>query len=277
MKKVNGDHIREAKILLMDTECSPTLSWNYGQRETNAIRVEKPPVLLSVAWKWLGEKKTDCISIADTPLEDRFDCSLVVDKLWELFNEANVVIAHNIRFDVPLSNAFFLRYKKNPPSPYKTFCTLQTARRFFRVDNNKLDYLGELLGVGRKEKITNADTWYDVLFSDGKTRRQANELLKKYNRQDVDLLEQIYLKLRPFTHSHPNVALASGNMDCCPKCGASKGFRIRAYRYTGTQITGVQYSCDSCHSYVTRPLDKEERDALKEKGQFKSTFRNSTP
>ena len=273
MKEKNNFR-REAKICLIDLECSPTLSWNYGQYESNAVKVEKPPVLLSFAWKWLGEKETKCVCIADFSLEDRFDCSPVVDKLWEVFDEAQVIVTHNVRFDVPLANAFFLRSGKNPPSPYKTFCTLQTARRFFRVDNNKLNYLGELLGVGQKEKITNADTWYDVLFGSGRVRKEANRLLKKYNIQDVDLLEKIYYKLMPFSHSHPNVALLSGHMSCCPKCGASKGFRVRSYRKTGTQISGVQYSCDNCHSYITRPLEKEERDAFKEKDQLKSVFRN---
>lgn len=266
--------VRGGQQTLVVGNCSPTLSWNYGQYESNAVKVEKPPVLLSVAWKWLGDAKTECLTIADNPLEDRFDCSLVVDKLWHLLDEANIAIAHNINFDIKLATAFFLRQGLTPPSPYKTFCTLQAARRYFRTDNNKLDYLGELLGVGRKEKVTNADVWYDVLFGDGQLRKKQNKLLRKYNIQDVELLEKIYLKLRPWATNHPNLALLSGHTDCCPRCGCAKGFRIRAYRRTGTQINGIQYSCDNCHSYVTRKLDKEEREALESEGKLKTVFRN---
>lgn len=275
-RKTEFDFSRDAKVLLFDLECSPTLSWNYGQYESNAVKVEKPPVLLSVAWKWLGDTKTECLTIADKPLEDRFDCSLVVDKLWHLLDEANVAIAHNISFDIKLATAFFLRQGMTPPSPYRTFCTLQAARRYFRTDNNKLDYLGELLGVGRKEKITNADVWYDVLFGDGQLRKKQNQLLRKYNVQDVELLEKIYLKLRPFVYNHPNLALASGH-DVCPRCGRNEGFTLSKYRYTGMQVNAVQYQCKSCGSYVTRRLDKEEREELEAQGKLKSTFRNLCP
>ena len=180
--------VKGGQQVLVTGNCSPTLSWNYGQYESRAVKVEKPPVLLSVAWKWLGDTKTECLTIADNPLEDRFDCSLVVDKLWHLLDEANIVVAHNINFDIKLATAFFLRQGMTPPSPYKTFCTLQAARRYFRTDNNKLDYLGELLGVGRKEKVTNADVWYDVLFGDGQLRKKQNQLLRKYNIQDNSVL-----------------------------------------------------------------------------------------
>ena len=41
--------------------------------------------------------------------------------------------------------------------------------------------------------------------------------MKRYNKQDVVLLEKIYLKLRPWIRIHPDI-LKSGI--CCQKCGS---------------------------------------------------------
>lgn len=175
------DYRKDAKVLLCDLEVSPSLSWAYGQYQTNAIKVEKPPILLSFAWKWLGEDKVKSKSIVDMALPDKLDHTLLVKELWKLFDEANVIVTHNIAFDVKMANAFFLRCGLNPPSPYKTFCTLKTARKYFKLDNNRLDYLGNLLFGEGKTEITNADTWYGVLFGNDKERKRCNRLLKKYN------------------------------------------------------------------------------------------------
>ncbi len=271
MKK---DYRKEAKVLLIDLEVSPTLSWNYGQYQTNAIRTEKPPTLLSFAWKWLGEKQTHCLTLADCPLVDRTDHTLLVKKLWELFDEAETIVTHNINFDIKMANAFFLRVGLLPPKPYKTFCTLQTARRFFKLDNNKLDYLGKMLVGDSKTAITHADVWYDLMFTDGKRRKKASNLMKLYNIQDVDLLEKIYNRLLPYATNHPNMALMAGIDYLCPRCGFESEFKVKSYRKTAGQVNAIQYQCKHCGGYVTRPLTKEERETLNEQGAYKARFRN---
>ena len=107
-----------------------------------------------------------------------------------------------------------------------------------------------------------------------KERKQASKTMSDYNKNDVVLLENVYLKLRPWATNHPNMALISGHMEACPRCGCNEGFTISKFRYTGSQLSGVQYQCKHCGSYVTRPLDKEEREALKSEGKLKSEFRN---
>lgn len=278
MKKANGEHISEAKVLLYDLEVSPRLGYYYGAYEVTPIKEVRPPILLSVAWKWLGEKQTHCLTLYDRQMPDPYNDKLLVNELWNLLDEARVVLGHNSkRFDDKMSNYFFIKHNMTPPSPYKEFDTLQAAKKYFKFDDNRLDYLGRLLVGEGKTEVTYRDVWEDLLEGNKKEKKVASELMARYNKNDVEVLEKIYLKIRPFAYNHPNIALASGHMECCPRCGASKGFRIRAYRSTGVQITGVQYSCDNCHSYVTRPLDKEERVALSEKDQLKAMFRNTTP
>lgn len=274
MKK---DYSRDAKVLFLDLEVSPTLSWNYGQYKTNALKVEKPPILISFAWKWLGDKeKPKCLTILDRPLVDRLNHNELVKELWRLMDEAEVVVAHNCQFDIKMANAFFLRAGLEPPSWYKPFCTLKTAKKYFRLDNNKLDYLGGLLCGEHKTDTTHADVWFDILFSDGKKQRLANKLLKEYNIQDVVLLEKIYNKLLPFADNHPNMALASGREDVCPRCGRYADFRVKAYRKTGVQVNAIQYQCSACRGYVTRKLTKEEKEELAFHGRLTSEYRNIT-
>lgn len=274
---MNKDYRRRAKVLLVDIEVSPSLSWNYGQYQTNAIAVEKPPVLLSFAWKWLGDKgEPKCLTILDRPLVDRFDHTLLVKELWKLMDEAEVVVAHNINFDIKMANAFFLRCGMNPPSWYKPFCTLKTAKKYFKLDNNKLDYLGKLLGVGQKTATTHADVWYDMLFGNKKEQKVANKLMKSYNVQDVSLLEKIYNRLLPFADNHPNMALAAGIDYICPRCGHESDFVLSKYRKTGTQVNAIQVKCKHCNGYVTRRLTNEERQELEDTGSYKAIFRNIT-
>lgn len=269
--KHSQNYLKEAKILHFDIEVSPTLGYTYGQYQTNMIKVERPPVLLSFSWKWANEKEVHCLTLHDRRMPDKTDDSWLVKELWNLLDQANIVVAHNTNFDLKMANAFFLRHNLGLPSFYQPFCTLKTARRFFKLDNNKLDYIGQLLRVGRKTATTHADVWYDCLINDDP---KAWKKMATYNNMDVLLLERIYKKLLPFANNHPNVALAAGKPHICPRCGHESSFKIKAYRRTGTQVNAIQYQCNICKSYVTRKLDKEERLELDFHGKLNTTFRN---
>lgn len=277
MKKTSQpkkDFRKGAKVLLIDLEVSPTLMWAYGQYETHSVKVMHPPILLSVAWKWLGESKTHCETLYDDKTPDKWDDSMLVRQLWHLMDDCNIFVSHNVKFDEKMANAFFLRHGMPRPSWYKTFCTLQTARRFFKLDNNKLDYLGKLLCGEGKTESTYADCWEDLLYGDEKRQKNASEVMKKYNKQDVDLLEKIYNKLLPFADNHPNMALAVGRPEICPRCGFRSTFKIKAYRKTQNSINAVQYQCRHCKAYVTRKLTKDERDNLDFHNLRQSEYRN---
>ena len=183
--------------------------------------------------------------------------------------------SHNCkRFDEKMANAFFLRHGMNPPSPYQSFDTLQTARKYFRFDNNKLDYLGKLLIGEGKTDVTYGDCWDKMLHGSLKEKRKYAHLMDVYCRRDVEVLENVYYKLLPWATNHPNVALAAGVDFICPRCGNDAKFRAKSYRRTGAQLNAIQYECLKCHGYVTRQLTKEEREEMDEYGVRKSIYRN---
>lgn len=275
MKK-KTDFRRDAKMLAIDLEVSPNLGWFYGQYDTTPLKIEQPPILLAVSWKWLGDKgKAQGKIITDYKQMGAYDDYGIVKELWKLLDEAQIVYAHNgDRFDLKMANAFFIRHNMMPPSPIKSFDTLKTAKRYFKFDNNKLDYLGKLLCGAGKTEITYGACWDKLLHGTSREKKKYGELMRRYCNNDVDLLEKVYMRLLPWATNHPNMALYAEQDLICPRCGNSSDFSPKSYRRTGTQVNAIQYRCKHCGGYVTRKLEKEERDLLKEEGKLSSVFRN---
>ncbi len=192
---------------------------------------------------WYGdglEKTIHHERITQKELKNWSDKGLAL-KLRDLFNEADIVIAHNAnRFDNKVAVAAFLRNGLTPASPYKTIDTLAVARSVARFNSNSLDSLGETLGVGRKSEVKHSELWYPCLMGD----KKAWELMGIYNNQDVELLYHIYEKLRPFIKNHPNMGDLNQVNGVCPKCSSNKlekrGFNTR--RNGKVQ----RYQCKNC-------------------------------
>jgi hypothetical protein len=120
------------------------------------------------------------------------------------------------------------------------------------------------MGFGGKTDITYKDLWIPAFLNGDK---KAWKMLDTYCKNDVDKTTKIYLKMRPFMHSHPSLSRISGEWDSCPRCG---GFshRIKAYRTTNTQRYR-QYQCLECLGFFS------DRKAVSEKeGDIKPTFVN---
>lgn len=198
--------------------------------------------MLSYSAKWLTEKKivTKTLPMFSVWKRSKTDDSALVQSLWYLFDEADIVIAHNGNsFDIKKMNALFAKHGLTPPSPYRSIDTKLEAKKYFRFDSNKLDDLGDYLGVGRKVKHEGIDLWFDCM-SGNKT---AWAKMAKYNEGDVALLERVYFKLLPWMNTHPN-RNAYRDVNCCPKCGSGK---IHARGFTYAQTGRRQrYQCQNC-------------------------------
>lgn len=223
------------KFLVFDIETGPNLSYTWGKYQQDVIAFKEEWDLLSFAYKWLGEKPVYAYG-ADKNTEEA-----IVNKLWLLFDEADVLIAHNgYKFDIRKVNAKFLEYGLTPPSPYKVVDTLRVSRRYFALNSNKLDDLGELLQVGRKVKHEGFELWLKCMAGD----KAGWKKMLQYNKQDVVLLEKVYLKLLPWITNHPNRGDLSQLDGVCPKC-ESKHLSPRGYINTRTGKK-QRYCCDDC-------------------------------
>ena len=195
--------------------------------EQNVIDLKTSWYMLSFAAKWQGEKSVTTYALPDYHgfKKDKEDDSKLVKELWKLYDTADIIIAHNgDRFDLKKSNARFIKHGLTPPSPYKSIDTLKIARNKFAFVSNSLNDLCKYLGVGKRLPHTGFHLWRGCMLGDKKSWK----LMRRYNAQDVVLLERVYLKLRPWTTTHPNMNMYSGH-DACPTC-ESKNVQRRGIR-----------------------------------------------
>lgn len=236
-----------AKTLLFDIESSPLVTYTWGTYQQDVIKVIEEWYMLTFSWKWLGGKQTFVRGLPDYPeyKKNPKNDYYLVQELHQLFEVADIIVAHNLsRFDDKKSSARFLYHGFSPPAPYKKVDTLQVARKHFALTSNKLDGLGEHLGVGRKVQTGGFDLWLGCMNGDMKSW----DKMKKYNKQDVILLEKVYLKLRPWITNHPNVGLMDDRPKACNNCGSQKMHKHskKSYAKTGWKY---QYKCNNCGSY----------------------------
>jgi hypothetical protein len=256
---------KTVKTLLFDLETAPNLGYTWAKWEQNVIQFEQEWYLLSFAWKWLGDEEVQVLGLDDFPKAFKADPTNdyhLVEKLHALFDEADIVIGHNSNsFDNKKAQGRMLVHGLDPPSPYQEVDTLRVAKRYFSFNSYKLGDLGEALGVGTKAETGGFETWLKVMAGD----KKAWKVFKEYNQQDVVLLEEIYLRMRPWIEGHPNVALlAEGDMELCPRCGEDAMIR-QGFKHTRT-MTYQRWSCTACGGW--------SRSRISEKDEPKPAFVN---
>jgi len=243
---------KKSKVLLYDIETSPLVGYTWGMYEQNVIRVQKEWYMLSFAYKWLGEKTTHVMSLPNFKgyASDKSNDKLLVKELWKLMDEADVIVAHyGDAFDIKKSNARFVYHGLTPPSPYKTVDTKKVASRYFKFTSNKLDDLGQHLGLGKKEEHSGFDTWLGCMNGEEKSWRE----MCKYNKQDVVLLEKVYLRLLPWMTNHPRTTDNPISVSCA-NCGSN---RLQRRGFIRNKVSTLQrLHCQSCGAWGTTKIEK---------------------
>lgn len=243
------------KILIYDIESSPNLGYSWGKYEQNVLGFVRETYMLCYAYKWYGEQETHVVALPDFPSykKSKTDDKALVKSLWDLFNLADVIIAHNgDKFDIKYTNGRFLVHGLTPPTTYKTIDTLKVARNRFKLNSNSLNDLGALLKLGKKVETGGFDLWLGCMAGE----KEAWEKMKEYNKQDVDLLELVYEKLRPWVKNHPNLVFNS-DRPACPYCQNETMWKL------GTEAFGTRqrWRCKQCggnvHTTITGKIKGE--------------------
>lgn len=179
----------------------------------------------------------------------------MVKRIHKLVNEADAVVHYNgVKFDMPWLNQEFLLNGLPPPSSYADIDLLKTARRRFKFPSNKLDYVAQQLDVGQKVKHIGMELWIGCMNGDSASWAK----MKRYNKQDVRLLEKVYIELLPWIKSHPNWGVfENGKARTCSHCGSHKIKRDGIQR--NVTLSYQRYRCTNCWAPLTDPQRLEKR------------------
>lgn len=222
----------KAKILIWDIETAPIIGTAWSKYDTNLVWVIEDWYILGYAYKWHGEREVHTVMLPDFPTykkDPKNDIELV-RSLHKLMEEADITIAHNgDKFDNRKTNARILKHNLLPISQGKTIDTLKVSRKYFALTSYRLDDLAQYLNVGSKIK-TDKTLWERCMAGD----EIAWNKMRRYNKRDVNVLEKVYLKLRPWIINHPPINILTQDPESCPKCGSGKGFQKRGYQSTKT-------------------------------------------
>ena len=238
----NNSNQNGPKILLLDIECSPILAYTWGlwEQNINTDAIVHDWYMLSWSAKWIFDSKIQSDVVTSKESIKQND-ERILNPIWNLLNEADIVIGHNCsQFDVKKLNTRFLKYSKIPPKPFQMIDTLTVARSVFAFSSNKLDYINQYLGLPQKEE-TDISLWIKCMQGDN----DALNRMLEYNKNDVAILEDLYLKMRPYIKNHPNFNIWSEeNISVCPKCGSKHlDWNDFYYTYTGKYKS---FRCNDC-------------------------------
>lgn len=241
--------MNEPKILILDIETTHNVVAAFDL-QTEYIphdNILKERIVVCACWKFLGEKKI--YSVATYNGDDR----VVIKTLIKLIDDADAVVAHNgDSFDLKMIKGRALIHGFPPLAPVTTIDTLKISRGAFRLNSNRLDYLGKVLGFGGKTKTDNG-LWLEVL----KGNKSAINKMVTYNKRDVDLLEKVFLKLRPYAPNYINRELFG--KAGCPRCGSNH-----------TQSRGI-------HRAISRVYRRFQCQNIKCMGWFRAAVNEKKP
>lgn len=253
------------RVIIYDLEVSPMRGYFYPPYyQTNILTADRYQTLMSASWCEFEEDRVKIrhVKLDDFPARfklDRWDDTDTTEALYRVLKEADILIAHNgLSFDNRMANTFFIKHGLDALPEYKTIDTLKAARRHFKFASNKLDEICKELGIEGKTDIRVGALWQDYMLGTPKDAKKAGRLLKAYNNQDVMALRDVYVKLRPFIKSHPNLSVYTDGRGC-PTC-LGKNVVYNGKHYTNAMNYRRAY-CKDCKSpFRERIAEKEEQN-----------------
>lgn len=201
------------KILLLDIETSPNTAhvWGLFKQTIGINQLLDSSYVMCWSAKWLDESEVMFDSVYQSPPVK------MLMRIHELLDQADAVVHYyGSKFDIPTLNKEFLLHGIRPPAPYKQMDLLKVARNQFKFPSNKLDYVAQALGVGKKHKHAGHELWIACMNNDP----EAWKVMEEYNKQDVLLLEKVYYRLRPWITNHASHSVLADSV-VCPNCGGN--------------------------------------------------------
>ena len=198
--------------------------------------------VICICYKWEGGKKVHSLQWDDG------DDKAMLKAFLEVAHQADELVAHNgDKFDIKWFNTRCLFHGLDPFGDWKTVDTLVIAKRRFYFNSNRLDYLGKYLFNEGKIK-TDFSLWHDIVI---KGSKRAMRDMIRYCKQDVNLLERVWMKLEPYHKPKTHVGRLHGKEKwTCPYTGSENVIKDRT-RMTAAGTTQHVMKCKDNGRYFT--------------------------
>ena len=258
--KHNKYSIKLPKILFLDIETAPCLGYYWSRWKTNIgqPQVVSESFIISYSYKLLSDVHVyhDVLTKEEIINEDD---SRLVKNLHTILSNIEICVAHNgINFDIPIIQTRMLLHGLNEPLPYKVIDTLKIAKRYFRFPSNSLSSLAIYLNLTFKTSPEGGfNLWKGFLKGDDECIKKMVE----YNINDVVVLEELYLKLRPWDRLHPNLGLYNPQEAICPACGSININKMDKLTHT-TVSSFITYKCTDCGKNFRDRKSSNNKDKL---------------
>lgn len=236
-----------ARILVFDIETAAAEALTFGRFKINLGQdniIKEGGWILCASYRWLGEDQVYTTALTQDEIY-LADDSRIVGELWELYEQADAVVAHNAQqFDHKMLQAR-VAYCNYPPLPsVKVLDTLILAKKHLRLPSNKLDSIGEYFGLGRKVNHDGISLWKRVQAGD----EEAMQEMLVYCKEDTELLTRVYLRLRAFGHLGSDFNAGIYHDDNAKRCRRCGSHNVAA---TGREVKTAlssfsEYRCGDC-------------------------------
>lgn len=223
-----------AKILLWDIESTDLIA-DKG-------------ICICIGYKFLGEKTTHVMSILE--FKDSIKDGKITDKhllkvMYPVLSQADMWVTwYGKRFDVPFVSTRLLEFGMSPLPPIPHLDGWEVARYRLKLHSNRLASISAFLNLDDKTPVK-LNTWRDAATG----HKPSIKYIIDHCRKDVEVLEQAYEKIKPFSKVHPNILLMDNITQACPTCG-TKGKLQRRGEYISIKYRYHRYHCESCGSWT---------------------------
>jgi len=228
------------KRLFFDIETSPNIGffWSSGYKlnipHDNIIQER---AVICVCYKWEHEKQTQYLTW------NNGDDRELLEKFMQIMDSADEVVGQNSdNFDIKWLRTRCLSHGIQAQPEYQSVDTYKLAKKYFRFNSNKLDYMSSFMGFGNKLH-TGYDLWKKIVLNND---QKAMNQMVKYCKKDVLLLEKVHNKMKNYVKHKTHVAIVEGQTKLdCPEC-SSTNTRFNGNRVSAAGIKSKKLQCQNC-------------------------------
>ena len=247
------EYEKNPRLLYFDIETAPVRIeadvWDIWDVHIRPENVKEDWFVLGWAAKWVCHSYIYSYVLRPSEAKKGND-KRILKPLWDLFNQADIIIGHNVdRFDVKKMNWRWIVNDFEPPMPYKTVDTLKELAKVAAPTSKSLDFVTKALNLNGKMKHRSG-LFKECKAGDGNALRE----LRQYNEVDVTEGESLYLKLRPWMKSHPNMGLYyEDTEERCRNCGSTDLDYDREHPVRTSVNSFVCWTCKVCGAHGRTP------------------------